>query len=88
MERDAKLHNAWHTLPDRDLAAEVLGAWRDAAALAGLSGKRKIDARRTLLGVASMSGSGFAYPGVVRRVEPRGEDGQDDTEGDRETPAD
>ena len=80
MERDAKLQNAWHTLPDRDLAAEVLGAWRDSASAAGLPGKRKIDARRTVLGVAAMSGSGFAYPGIVSRVQHLGEDDADDTE--------
>jgi hypothetical protein len=80
MERNPKLQNAWDPLPNRDLAAEVLGAWRDAAALAGLSGKRKVDARRTILGMAAMSGSGFAYPGLVSRVIPGREDGQDDQE--------
>ena len=85
MERDAKLQNAWHTLPDRDLAAEVLGAWRDSASAAGLPGKRKVDTDRAILRIASMSGSGFAYPGIVSGIPSVYQDDADDMKGDRKT---
>jgi hypothetical protein len=83
MERNAKLQNSWNPFSDRNLAAEVLGAWGKAARAAGLSGKRKVDDRRTILGAAAMSGSGFAYPGVVSGIPSRKEDVSDDQENDR-----
>ena len=83
MERKTKLQNAWTPFSDRNLAAEILGAWGKAARAAGLSGKRKVDDNRTVLGVAALSGSGFAYPGIVSGIAPRKEDVSGDTLDDR-----
>lgn len=83
MESNPKLHDTWDTFSHRNLAAEILAAWRLAAAAAGLSRKRKVNSGRTVLGVAAMSGSGFAYPGIVSRVQTIREDGEDDTEDNR-----
>lgn len=85
MERNAKPYNAGHTVQDRDLAAEVLGAWADASSASGVPRKREIDAGRDLLRMAPVAGSGFAYPGLVRRVHVGGEDGAASPENHRET---
>lgn len=83
MESNPKLHDTWDAFSHRNLAAEILAAWKRAAAAAGLSRKRKVKSGSGVLGVAAMSGSGFAYPGVISRVPVVYEDGEDDQEDHR-----
>lgn len=85
MERNAKLQNAYNPLPPRDLAAEVLGAWRNAIAASGLSGKREIDTRRIVRGMADMAGSGFAGPGIISGSQFVPENGPEHPKDHRET---
>lgn len=86
MESSSKLHDTWDAFSHRDLAAEILAAWKRASAVAGVQGKREVDSGRSVLGVASMAGSGFAYPGVVRRVPVVQKNDADDQEDHREAP--
>ena len=85
MERNAKLQDAYNPPSPRDLAAKVLGAWRDAIAASGLQGKREIDSRRPIRGMADMAGSGFAGPGIVSGNQPVTEDGSEHPKDHRET---
>ena len=66
MEQETKLHNAFDPLQDSNVVRDIVAAWQQATFDDGLSGMRKVDTGRTLLGVAAMAGSGFAYPGVGR----------------------
>lgn len=84
MEHTPGTENAGDPFQNRHLAADMLGDWRAAAPAHGVSRKRKVNTRRTVLGVAAMSGSGFAYPGIGRRNIAGDEDGPQHQEGDRE----
>lgn len=85
MKRVTKFEDTTDTLPDRQLAAKVLGAWAQASSASGLPRERKINAGRPVYRMDALQQSGFAYPGLVRRIETRGKDGKDDPESDRET---
>lgn len=85
MELLSRIYNTSDSLSNGDVAAKMLGAWRQASAAHGLSGKRKVDDRRGVLGMASMSGSGYAYPGVVRARVARPQNGAEHPQDDRET---
>ena len=85
MEQSSKPTNAESARQDSDLASEVLGAWKSAIDSSGVPRMRKVDAHRNLLGVGALSGSGFAYPGVVSGVPVIEQDGTADQETDRKT---
>ena len=85
MERGTEIHDTFHSLQDSRVVGNIVELWRKAAYFDGLSRERKVDTCRSVLGVASMAGSGFAYPGVSRGYVPRVEDGTEHQEDDRET---
>ena len=86
MEYNTEIHNTFHSLQDSHVAADILGAWRQAAAVDGVSRKRKVDDHRSLLGVGAMAGSGMPYPGVSRRCAPGVQNGPEYKEDNRKSP--
>lgn len=84
MEHNTTIHNTFHSLQDGEVDADIMGDWKQAAPVDGISGKREVHARRSLLGVGAMAGSAYPYPGVSSRVLPSVQDGAQHQEDDRE----
>jgi len=68
MERSSGLSDTFNTSQDGRLASDIIRRGGHASAADGFSWMRQVDARRTLLGVAAIGESGFAYPGFSRRI--------------------
>lgn len=85
MEPNAGLHDAFDTQEHGRMVTEMLPDWRRASAVDGVSGEWKVDTGGGILGVASIPGSGFAYPSIGRGLDAGNQNGAQYQEDDRET---